>query len=112
MINPLVHLWIDVAYTLMEKRISRLWDGMVSFMIKIFCTLNTLRLPLLYVSRNAMSLICQDIFVQEEFEKIVTIGQGTVIHPRCTIQKESPECGSIVIGENCIIEEGCIIINK
>jgi len=39
----------------------------------------------------------------------VTIGKGTIVHPKCTISAES---GPIVIGDNNIIEEQVIIVNR
>ncbi|ORY92953.1 trimeric LpxA-like protein [Leucosporidium creatinivorum] len=39
----------------------------------------------------------------------ITIGSGSVLHPRCSIVAYS---GPIVIGSNCIIEETVIIVNR
>jgi dynactin 6 len=39
----------------------------------------------------------------------VNVGEGTVIHPKAVINAES---GSIVVGENNIIEELSSVVNK
>ncbi|TIC16264.1 hypothetical protein E3Q15_01153 [Wallemia mellicola] len=39
----------------------------------------------------------------------ITISDGTVVHPKCTILAVP---GPIIIGENCIVEESAIIVNR
>lgn len=50
-------------------------------------------------------IICEDTKIQGD----VTIGNGTILHPRVSIIAES---GPIIIGEHNLIEEKAIIINK
>jgi len=54
---------------------------------------------------HSKAVVCQDVDLKGD----ITIGSGTVIHPKATIFAiTSP----IVIGANCIIEEAVIIINR
>lgn len=48
--------------------------------------------------------MCQDVDLKGD----ITIGAGTVVHPKATILALGP----IVIGQNCIIEESVIIVNR
>lgn len=50
------------------------------------------------------ALVCEDARVEGD----VTIGSGTVVHPRCSILATS---GPIVIGPDCVIEEQVVIVN-
>lgn len=49
--------------------------------------------------------MCQDV----ELKGDITIGSGTVIHPKATIFAIA---GPIVIGANCIVEESSVIVNR
>lgn len=49
--------------------------------------------------------VCEDCTLEGD----ITIGGGTVIHPRVTIIAEG---GPIIIAEYCIIEEYSTIIHK
>lgn len=49
--------------------------------------------------------VCEDCTLEGD----ITIGGGTVIHPRVTIIAEG---GPIIIAEYCIIEEYSMIIHK
>ncbi|KAF8518372.1 trimeric LpxA-like protein [Hysterangium stoloniferum] len=54
---------------------------------------------------HSKAVVCQDV----ELKGDITIGAGTVVHPKATIfALASP----IVIGQGCIIEEGAIIVNR
>ncbi|EOR01688.1 hypothetical protein E3P92_00760 [Wallemia ichthyophaga] len=57
------------------------------------------------ISIHPNALVCQDA----DLRGSITISSGTVIHPKCTILAVP---GAIVIGENCIIEESAIIVNR
>ena len=50
-------------------------------------------------------MVCQDV----ELKGDITIGPGTVVHPKATIFAIA---GPIVIGSGCIIEEAAIIVNR
>jgi len=50
-------------------------------------------------------VICQEADLRGE----ITIGAGTVLHPRCRIVAET---GPIVLGTNNIVEENAVIFNK
>lgn len=49
--------------------------------------------------------MCQDVDLKGD----ITIGANTVIHPKATLFAIS---GPIVIGAGCIIEEGCVLVNR
>ncbi|KAF9652430.1 trimeric LpxA-like protein, partial [Thelephora ganbajun] len=57
------------------------------------------------VTVHSKSITCADVELRGE----VTIGQGTVVHPKVVIFGHT---GPVVIGNNCIIEEGTVIINR
>lgn len=57
------------------------------------------------VKLGSNCIICEDSKIQGD----VTIGNGTIIHPRACIIAES---GPIVIGEHNLIEDKSVIINK
>jgi dynactin 6 len=57
------------------------------------------------LTAHSTARICQDIDIRGD----ITIGAGTVIHPKATIYALS---GSIVIGEGCVIEENVVIVNQ
>ena len=50
-------------------------------------------------------MVCQDV----ELKGDITIGPGTVVHPKATVFAIA---GPIVIGSGCIIEEAAIIVNR
>jgi carbonic anhydrase/acetyltransferase-like protein (isoleucine patch superfamily) len=50
-------------------------------------------------------VVCQEALLQGE----ITIGAGTVIHPKAQILAEA---GPIVIGENNLVEENAVIANR
>ncbi|KAG8925173.1 hypothetical protein FRC03_009014 [Tulasnella sp. 419] len=54
---------------------------------------------------HSKAIVCQDV----ELKGDITIGSGTVVHPKATIFAVA---GPIVIGANCIIEEAVIIVNR
>ncbi|KAL7414701.1 trimeric LpxA-like protein [Mrakia frigida] len=54
---------------------------------------------------SSRAVVCQD----SELKGAITIGSGTVVHPKATIFAVA---GPIVIGSNCIIEEGAVIVNR
>ncbi|EIN13150.1 trimeric LpxA-like protein [Punctularia strigosozonata HHB-11173 SS5] len=54
---------------------------------------------------HSKAVVCQDV----ELKGDITIGAGTIVHPKATIFAIA---GPIVIGANCIIEEGAIIVNR
>ncbi|KIJ38913.1 hypothetical protein M422DRAFT_32978 [Sphaerobolus stellatus SS14] len=54
---------------------------------------------------HAKAVVCLDV----ELKGDITIGAGTVIHPKATL---FAIVGPIVIGQNCIIEESVIIVNR
>lgn len=54
---------------------------------------------------HSKAVVCQDVDLKGD----ITIGAGTVVHPKATI---FAIVGPIVIGQNCIIEEGVIIVNR
>ncbi|KAH7090988.1 trimeric LpxA-like protein [Auriculariales sp. MPI-PUGE-AT-0066] len=54
---------------------------------------------------HSKAVVCQDVDMKGD----ITIGSGTVIHPKATIFAVA---GAIVIGANCIIEEGVILVNR
>jgi len=56
-------------------------------------------------SIHSKAVVCQDVDLRGD----ITIGTGTVIHPKATIFAIT---GPIVIGANCIVEEAVIIINR
>ncbi|KAF8580943.1 trimeric LpxA-like protein [Ramaria rubella] len=53
---------------------------------------------------HSKAVVCQDV----ELKGDITIGAGTVVHPKATIFAIGP----IVIGQGCIIEESAIIVNR
>ncbi|TIA93202.1 hypothetical protein E3P99_00332 [Wallemia hederae] len=63
----------------------------------LFCAVPALRIPRSLPSKDA------------DLRGNITISKGTVVHPKCTILAVP---GPIVIGENCIIEEAAIIVNR
>lgn len=54
---------------------------------------------------HSRAVVCQDV----ELKGDITIGPGTVVHPKATIFAIA---GPIVIGSGCIIEEAAIIVNR
>ncbi|KAF9447261.1 trimeric LpxA-like protein [Macrolepiota fuliginosa MF-IS2] len=54
---------------------------------------------------HSKAVVCQDV----ELKGDITIGSGTIIHPKATIFAIA---GPIVIGSGCIIEEGAVIVNR
>ncbi|KAF8662697.1 hypothetical protein AX16_001139 [Volvariella volvacea WC 439] len=54
---------------------------------------------------HSKAVVCQDV----ELKGDITIGAGTVVHPKATVFAIA---GPIIIGMNCIIEEGAIIVNR
>lgn len=54
---------------------------------------------------HSKAVVCQD----SELKGDITIGAGTIVHPKATIFAIA---GPIVIGTNCILEEGCILVNR
>jgi dynactin-6 len=54
---------------------------------------------------HSKAVVCQDV----ELKGDITIGPGTVVHPKATIFAIA---GPIVIGSGCIIEEAAIIVNR
>ncbi|TDL23071.1 trimeric LpxA-like protein [Rickenella mellea] len=54
---------------------------------------------------HSKAVVCQDV----ELKGDITIGAGTVVHPKAAIYAIA---GPIVIGQNCIIEEGAILVNR
>ncbi|PVG04449.1 trimeric LpxA-like protein [Serendipita vermifera] len=56
-------------------------------------------------SIHSRAVVCQDV----EMRGDITIGAGTVVHPKAAI---FALVGPIVIGMNCILEEGCILVNR
>ncbi|ORX51299.1 trimeric LpxA-like protein [Hesseltinella vesiculosa] len=57
------------------------------------------------VTAGSGSVVCQEAELKGE----ITIGTGTVLHPKCRIIAEG---GPIYIGKNNIIEENSVIFNK
>ncbi|ADV20596.1 dynactin 6 [Cryptococcus gattii Ru294] len=57
------------------------------------------------LTAHSTSLICADT----DLRGPITIGPNVIIHPRATIYAAA---GPIVLGERCIVEEGCIIVNR
>eukprot|EP01112_Ceratiomyxa_fruticulosa_P014954 TRINITY_DN4342_c0_g1_i2.p1 TRINITY_DN4342_c0_g1~~TRINITY_DN4342_c0_g1_i2.p1 ORF type:complete len:193 (-),score=35.10 TRINITY_DN4342_c0_g1_i2:672-1250(-) len=53
------------------------------------------------------TIICQDC----ELVGNIVVGEGSVLHPKCSLVAEDPN-GKIQIGENCIIEELVSIVHK
>lgn len=51
------------------------------------------------------AIVCEESKLRGD----ITIGTNTIIHPCAII---IAECGPIVIGDNCLIEEQVQIINK
>ncbi|KAK7871376.1 hypothetical protein R5R35_006081 [Gryllus longicercus] len=51
------------------------------------------------------AMICNDCYLRGD----ITIGKNTIIHPHASIIAEA---GPIIIGENNLIEEQCVIINR
>ncbi|PWN42477.1 hypothetical protein IE81DRAFT_124391 [Ceraceosorus guamensis] len=49
------------------------------------------------------------IAADAELRGTISIGSGSVVHPRCTVLALS---GAIVMGSNIIIEETCVIVNR
>ncbi|KIY72010.1 hypothetical protein CYLTODRAFT_434980 [Cylindrobasidium torrendii FP15055 ss-10] len=56
-------------------------------------------------SIHSKAVVCQDV----ELKGDITIGSGTVVHPKATIFAIS---GPIAIGSGNIIEEGAVILNR
>ncbi|KAF5358553.1 hypothetical protein D9756_001308 [Leucocoprinus leucothites] len=54
---------------------------------------------------HSKAVVCQDV----ELKGDITIGAGTIIHPKATIFAIA---GPIIIGSGCIIEEAAIIVNR
>jgi hypothetical protein len=54
---------------------------------------------------HSRAVVCQDV----ELKGDITIGPGTVVHPKATIFAIA---GPIIIGSGCIIEEAAIIVNR
>ncbi|CAK5265780.1 unnamed protein product [Mycena citricolor] len=54
---------------------------------------------------HSKAVVCQDV----ELKGDITIGSGTIVHPKATIFAIA---APIIIGSNCIIEEGAIIVNR
>jgi len=54
---------------------------------------------------HSKAVVCQDV----EMRGDITIGAGTVVHPKAAIFALG---GPIIIGTNCILEEGTIIVNR
>ncbi|KAJ3488326.1 hypothetical protein NLI96_g2917 [Meripilus lineatus] len=54
---------------------------------------------------HSKAVVCQDV----ELRGDITIGAGTVVHPKATLFAVS---GPIVIGSGCIIEEGAVFVNR
>lgn len=50
-------------------------------------------------------MICQDAELKGE----ISIGAGTVVHPKATIFAVA---GPIEIGADCIVEENAVIVNR
>ncbi|EIW69615.1 hypothetical protein TREMEDRAFT_30451, partial [Tremella mesenterica DSM 1558] len=57
------------------------------------------------ITVHSTAIICADTDLRGE----VTIGAGTVIHPKASIYGLG---GGVVIGEDCIVEEGVVIVNR
>jgi dynactin-6 len=57
------------------------------------------------VVAHELAVICQDAELKGE----ITIGAGTVVHPKATLFAAA---GPIEIGENCIVEENAVIVNR
>ncbi|WWD01523.1 hypothetical protein V866_008468 [Kwoniella sp. B9012] len=57
------------------------------------------------ITAHSRSIICQDTDLRGD----ITISEGCVVHPKATILALG---GAIVIGKNCVIEEGTIIVNR
>ena len=57
------------------------------------------------VIAHSTALICQDVDLRGE----ITIGAGSVIHPKASILATS---GPIAIGANCLVEETATLINR
>jgi dynactin-6 len=57
------------------------------------------------LSAHASALICLDTDIRGE----VTIGAGSVVHPRAAILAVG---GPIVIGRNCVLEETAVLVNR
>lgn len=55
---------------------------------------------------HPLSIVCKDA----ELSGAISIGEGTVIHPKCNIES-SLQSGGIEIGKYNIIEEGVQIVN-
>lgn len=51
------------------------------------------------------ALICQDADLKGD----ITIGAGSVIHPKATLFAVA---GPIVLGVDCIVEENAVIVNR
>ncbi|AAW41739.2 conserved hypothetical protein [Cryptococcus deneoformans JEC21] len=57
------------------------------------------------LTAHATSLICADT----DLRGPISVGPNVIIHPRATIYAAA---GPIMLGEGCIVEEGCIIVNR
>lgn len=57
------------------------------------------------ITAHSTALICQDTDLRGE----ITIGQGTVIHPKAAILAIG---GPVIIGNNCVVEETAVIVNR
>ncbi|WWC85374.1 uncharacterized protein L201_000237 [Kwoniella dendrophila CBS 6074] len=58
------------------------------------------------ITAHSTSIICQDTDLRGD----ITISEGVIVHPKSTIL--SLNNAPIIIGKNCIIEEGSIIVNR
>ncbi|KAG8751332.1 hypothetical protein FRC14_007985 [Serendipita sp. 396] len=54
---------------------------------------------------HSKAVVCQDV----EMRGDITIGAGSVVHPKAAIFALG---GPIVVGMNCILEEGTILVNR
>ncbi|TYJ55371.1 hypothetical protein B9479_003986 [Cryptococcus floricola] len=57
------------------------------------------------ITAHSTSIVCLDT----DLRGTITIGAGVIVHPKATIFAAA---GPIVIGDNCVIEEDSIIINR
>ncbi|KZT43567.1 trimeric LpxA-like protein [Sistotremastrum suecicum HHB10207 ss-3] len=54
---------------------------------------------------HSKAVVCQDVDLKGD----ITIGAGTIVHPKVIIYAM---IGPIVIGTNCVIEEGAVLVNR
>ena len=57
------------------------------------------------ITAHSTAVVCQDA----DLRGTVTIGAGVVVHPKAAIYGLG---GGIVLGEDCIVEEGATIVNR